>query len=156
MNNITHAWDKACKVANRLEMEWRPLGKILRDQHGKLLFPKTERCPAIYRFRIRYTDSEAIYIGETDNLKRRFGNYRNPGPSQKTSLRINAILNRATEKKAEIAVSVVVENALITRENKTEIADLSSKFVRCIFENAAILESETTNVEILNKVKTQT
>ena len=31
-----------------------------------------------------------IYIGESDNLRRRLaGNYRNPGPSRQTSLRIN-------------------------------------------------------------------
>ncbi len=33
------------------------------------------------------------YIGETDNLRRRLSsNYRNPGPSQQTSLRINRLL----------------------------------------------------------------
>jgi hypothetical protein len=73
----------------KLGMQWNPIGRVAHGDGGRLLFPEVAQVPAIYRFRILGSGGEALYVGETDNLARRFGNYRNPGPTQQTSLRIN-------------------------------------------------------------------
>ncbi len=33
--------------------------------------------------------NETVYVGESDNLRRRISHYRNPGPTQRTNIRIN-------------------------------------------------------------------
>lgn len=51
-----------------------------------------------------------MYIGETDNLRRRLSsNYRSPGPSQQTSLRVNALLRAhlAAGGRVDLAVATV-------------------------------------------------
>ncbi len=144
-------WDKPCAMEYRIVMEWQPLGKISVDQHDRILFPKAPNIPAIYRFRIRYTKREATYIGETDNLSRRFSNYRNPGSTQQTSLRINAVLKEALDMGAEISISAVMTKASVDRGKGLETVSLSSKAMRCLFENAAILDSGGTDIDVLNR-----
>ncbi len=57
--------------------------------------PRCSQAPGIYRFRIRGSKGKALYVGETENLARRFGFYRNPGPSQQTNVRMNAKFREA-------------------------------------------------------------
>ena len=151
-NNEPYNWDETYRLECRLEMAWMPLGRVTLEQ-GRLLFPKAERTPAIYRFRIRHKGKESIYIGETDNLQRRFGNYRNPGPSQKTSLRINATLKEALNEGAEIAIAAITTNVWIDTGNGLRSANLDSKVTRCLFENAAIADNGGRNIEMLNKAQ---
>ncbi len=75
-----------------IDFEWEPAGAIRIDSSGKLEFPRLPAEPGIYR--IRFTDGTkwSAYIGESDNLRRRARNYRNPGPTQQTSKRVNALL----------------------------------------------------------------
>lgn len=153
-DTIPCLWDKPYKMECRIVMEWQPLGTVTQDQQGRLLFPKAQSIPAIYRLRIRYVQSEAGYIGETDNLSRRFGNYRNPGSTQQTSLRINAVLKQALDKGAEIAVSAVTTQAWIDRGNGLEAVSFTSKAMRCLFENAAILDNGGTDIDMLNRAST--
>lgn len=135
----------------RLGMAWKPLGRVTAGEDGRLVFPKAERSPALYRLSISIGGDDAIYIGETENLSRRFGNYRNPGPSQQTSKRINAKLKDALEAGAEIAVSVVLGGAWIDWGKGPQEADLSSKVIRCLLENAAIADGGSQQVEMLNR-----
>jgi predicted GIY-YIG superfamily endonuclease len=93
---------------------------------------------------------ESIYIGESDNLWRRFGNYRNPGPSQQTSLRINAVLKSWLEAGGEISVAIMDE-AWIDAETGQEKGDLSKKSIRRMFENFAVSSSHGDDVESLNR-----
>ena len=73
-----------------IEFDWEPIGQVILDAAGKLAFPSLRIEPGVYRFRMVDTPASAVYIGESLSLRQRAGNYRNPGPSQKTSLRINA------------------------------------------------------------------
>lgn len=122
-------------------------GALRRGKTGGWCF----RSPALYRLSIRLGGNEAVYIGETDNLSRRFGNYRNPGPSQQTSKRIHAKLKDALKAGAEIAVAVVLGGAWIDWGKGQQEADLSSKIIRCLFENAAIADGGSQQVEMLNR-----
>jgi hypothetical protein len=96
-------------------------------------------------------DEERCYVGESDNLARCFGNYRNPGAGQPTNIRINAILLEALHAGAEISVSVVAEDAWLNWGSEPVRADMSIKAARCLFENAAILESGAVQIETLNR-----
>jgi hypothetical protein len=110
-----HTWDSNNpKVVCGMGMTWKPLGRVEPDSQGWLALPSPPAQPGIYCFRIRTGDEERRYIGETDNLARRFGNYRNPGAGQQTNIRINAILLEALHAGAEISVSVVSEDAWLT------------------------------------------
>lgn len=148
-----HDWDSALKMDCHVEMEWKPLGKIVIDVQGRLSLPPALAVPAIYRFRIRAVDgTERGYVGEAVNLQRRFRNYRNPGSTQQTSLRINAILVEALRNGAHISASAVfADKAWVDRGNGFESLSLASKAVRCLFENAAIVDGAGSEIESLNR-----
>lgn len=88
----------------------------------------------LYKFHISHKNAQSVYIGESQNLKRRFQNYRSPGLTQKTSLRINDILIRALREQAEIAVYISTQAFL-----NNNAANFSQKHVRRLFENMEIV-----------------
>jgi hypothetical protein len=69
-----------------------PAGQVVLDESGRPRFPALPTQPAVYRLTFTGVGPDRVYIGETDNTRRRGQNYRTPGPSQRTSLRINALL----------------------------------------------------------------
>ena len=149
-NKELHEWDNPEKIECSVELIFGQCGAVSLDDQGRLKFPQIQSVPGIYRIRIRIRGKESIYIGESDNLRRRFGNYRNPGPSQKTSLRIGGILTKALEGGAQISVSCVTKDAFVRRGNQRSPLDLSSKVVRCLLENATILNGAK-DIENLNR-----
>lgn len=50
-----------------------------------------------------------ISIGESDNLERRSGNYRNPSEKRQTSLRINALLREHLDRAGQVAAACAAE-----------------------------------------------
>ena len=73
----------------KLRLIWRTLGSGRIDSKGKLRLPITSG-PNVYRFSVENTDgTRHEYVGETEDLMRRFSQYRNPGPSQWTNRRLN-------------------------------------------------------------------
>ena len=150
-NGLTpHAWDDSRSLECKLGMRWQPLGRVIWE-NGELQFPGVARAPGIYRLRIRQGDAESLYIGETQNLFRRFGHYRRPGPRQKTSIRIHAELRKALTDGAEVSVAVVTSGAWLNYTGVIIPADFFSKAVRCLFENAALVEERAEDIEVLNK-----
>jgi hypothetical protein len=146
-----HEWDESKQLHAEIGMTWKPIGRVVLDGAGRLGFPKAPAAPALYRFRIRQNGRESLYFGESDNLTRRFGNYRNPGPTQQTSLRINETFRAALQAGAEIGVAAVIGGAWIKRNGVQADADLSSKATRRFFECAAIVEAGGTDVDSLNR-----
>ena len=153
--NAPHDWETARVMECRLGIAWVPLGRVVTDAAGRLAFPAAEALPAIYRFRIRRGDSEKRYIGQTENLARRFGHYRNPGPSQQTNVRLSAEFLRALGAGAEISVAAVTAGAWIDWGAGPATADMSSTATRCLLENAAILDDGAVGVESLNRAHPQ-
>lgn len=148
--SLACSWDIANKEQLGLAWVWKPLGLVTLDAGEKLLFPTSPARAGIYRIRIRWPGREARYIGEADNLARRFGNYRRPGPTQQTSLRIGNTLQTALRDKAEVAVACIVEASLNGRSGKAQV-DFSSKVVRCLFENAVLFAEHGEDIENLNR-----
>ncbi len=126
---------------------WVELGALKLDQNSKIVFPEVESRPGIYRFRMLRNGRSSIYIGESENLYRRFGHYRNPGPSQATNIRINKILVNAMHDGVLVYVDVIVDTAWISGE----AADLSRKVERTLLESAAIIRSDSDQVTMLNR-----
>jgi hypothetical protein len=80
-----------------------------------------------------------LYIGETDNLHRRLaGNYRNPGPTQQTSLRINATLTQRLAGGGGVALAAAT-HASVWLGGAERPLDLSSEAGRLLAESAAII-----------------
>lgn len=135
----------------RLKMAWSVLGQVCLDDRGHLLFPSPGIQPGIYRFVITQAGAVRKYVGEAVNLARRFRNYRRPGPSQYTSIRLNGLLVSALAAGAVIEVSVVLpEQAWVDIDGVWKRANFESKAERLLFESAAIIRGDGDDVEILN------
>jgi hypothetical protein len=134
-----------------LRIAWNPIGQVELDSDGKIRFPKLPTKPGIYHFRIRRADGSAgRYIGETDNLQRRFAHYRNPGPTQQTNLRLNALFKALLSEGGNIETSIVTESAWFRKNGVEEPANLSDKNVRRLFENLALVIEKADEIEDLN------
>ena len=145
-------WDRQQEFICSLQLQWVPIGRLVVDQEGKLRFPKAPDSPGLYRLRSRSPIGKmAVYIGESDNLQRRFGNYRNPGPTQQTSLRINAWLKNVLLAQNEVSISVVTQTAWIIDGDERALADFFKKTIRRLFEQWAITADQATDIESLNR-----
>ncbi|HMG78854.1 MAG TPA: hypothetical protein VK591_09230, partial [Xanthobacteraceae bacterium] len=117
------SWDKP--LLGALRVDWELAGQLALDETGKVCFPKVPAKAGVYQFRIERSGGRlGRYVGESDNLTRRFGNYRNPGPTQKTSLRVNALLKELLTLGELIRVAIVTDRAWILQNNREILADL--------------------------------
>ena len=144
-------WDQASRFDCCLRLEWAPLGRVLLDAVGKLVFPTPPRKPGLYRFRIRAANAEERYVGEADDLRRRFQRYRTPGPTQATNIRLNRHFSHALSHRAEISVAIVIDGAWIKRDENLEQANLSLKAMRRLFESLALVAENDTLIASLNR-----
>jgi hypothetical protein len=144
-------WDQREELMCALRLNWIPKGRLVLDAQDKVQFPNAPAIGGLYRFKTRYPDGRfALYIGESENLRRRFSNYRNPGPSQQTSLRINAWLIELLSGGGEVSVAIV-ENARMTTKHGETGADFTVKSIRRLFEQLAISLEHASEIETLNR-----
>ena len=80
----------------------------------------------------------SVYFGEASDLRCRFGQYRNPGPSQQTNQRLNDLLGRALVNCGRCRVSVVEVQWFEGKFCEVE-PDLRLKAARVLVESAAIV-----------------
>lgn len=137
----------------RVSFQWYDAGVVAHDAGGKPAFSTLERTPGLYRMTLTHGSltRPQVYIGETDNLRRRLaGNYRNPGPTQQTSLRVNALLR--DHLLAGGTVHLAVATSATARIGGIEQPlDLSRKASRLLAENAALcLAYDLDDADILN------
>ena len=134
-----------------LKFEWRALGAIILDANGALSFPSVTANAGLYRIRIDGTGRPQIYIGESSSLRRRFGNYRGPGPTQQTSLRINALLKEALIAGLDIGVDIVTDGISLGINGTVLSVDLADKAARRMIEHTAIVASGGEDIDIANR-----
>jgi hypothetical protein len=140
--------DAACT----LRLGWGDVGTVHLDESGKLRFPNLPTKPGLYRFRVHGPKGDVGRdVGETDNLQRRFAHYRNPSPTQPTNLRLNALLKEVLGQGRNVELAILIDGAWITRNGQEEIADLTDKYVRRLFENVALITGQAQDVLDLNK-----
>ncbi|MDQ3784073.1 MAG: hypothetical protein M3360_04230 [Actinomycetota bacterium] len=107
--------------------------------------------PGLYRFWLGGAEHSAVYIGETDNLRRRAAHYPNPGPSQRTNIRLNERLRTHLAAGGRADMYVIITAELDIDGNRIFL-DLSQKDGRRLVGNAALVEaaaSEADQVENL-------
>jgi len=143
--------DLAADCVVHLQLRWRRLGVVLLEGNRKLAFPLAPVSAGLYRLIVRVRNRTTVYVGEAVNLKRRFRNYRLPGKTQQTSLRINSLLIDALSSGGSIAVDIAYQNIGLSVGGVSVDADLSDKAVRRMIEQAAIVAHGGIDVEMLNR-----
>lgn len=134
-----------------VEFHWRPLGRLKQDENGRLLFPSAPRQPGLYRFRLLGSDDIHHYIGETDELRRRFQHYRTPGPSQKTNIRMNEEFHRHFAAGGTIGVDIATDGISVSSAGATLNVDLADKAMRRLLEYATLVSEAGAGVKLLNR-----
>ena len=136
----------------RVTLEWesRRVGDVTLDS-GRLRFPTVGSCPGIYRFTL--TDpagSVQVYVGEADQLARRFQYYRTPGASQPTNVRLNGLGMTALTRGGSMSVEIVTAAEVISADGDRVPVDLSWKAARVMVEAAALLHARAAGSRLLN------
>lgn len=134
-----------------ISMTWRTVGTLCLGDDGGLVFPEVPALPGLYRFRLVGDGAPKSYIGETIHLRRRFAHYRNPGPTQTTNIRINALFMDHLAAGHGIDVDVILQDADMNIGEEPVSVDFSDKAVRRLFENAAIVAEGGQDIESLNR-----
>lgn len=143
--------DLAAECEVTLQLRWQRLGAVVLETDRKPAFPAAPVAAGLYRLIVRTGNRTTVYVGEAVNLKRRFGNYRLPGNTQQTSLRINALIVEALAKGGSVAVDIAYRDIGLTIGDVTIEADLTDKAVRRMIEHAAIVVHGGIDVEMLNR-----
>ena len=133
-----------------VEFQWQGLGSVQRDEQGLLAFPAAPRRPGLYRFRLCSNGDDRHYIGETDELRRRFQHYRTPGRTQQTNIRINARFFDHMAAGGSIEVDIVDDRVAVTAAGTPLDVDLADKAMRGLLEHAALISDAAAGVELLN------
>lgn len=94
-------------VRTSVTYEWQHAGSASVVK-GKLVLPVLPARPGVYRFVIsRPNGSPTVYIGESDNLFKQMGSYRDPGTSQPERHRLSALLVATLEEGGSVVIDVV-------------------------------------------------
>ncbi len=139
------------RIAIVTAMQWKQLGAVALNDAGKLSFPTAPTVPALYRLRLTNSEGTRHYIGEAVNLRRRFGNYRNPGPTQTTSIRINEVLRNHLEAGGQAMVDLIASDISLSVGGQSLAVDLTDKAVRRLLEQAAVVANASIDIESLNR-----
>jgi hypothetical protein len=86
-----------------------------------------------------------VYIGESDQIARRMGNYRNPGPTQPTNQRMNGRLRDVLGAGGLVELSVAFE---VTVDG--EAPGLHARLARLLAENAALIRANQLGLPVEN------
>ena len=141
----------AAMTSVSVEFQWQRLGSVQRDEQGLLAFPAAPRRPGLYRFRLCGNGNDRHYIGETDELRRRFQQYRTPGRSQQTNIRINAQFRDHIAAGGTIEVDIVDNRVTVTAAGTPLDVELADKAMRRLLEHAALIGDAAAGVELLNR-----
>lgn len=143
------------EVAVSVRFSWQQLGALTLERNGKVAFPRPlPQAPGLYRMHFTATGPDRLdrfYIGETDNLRRRLAsNYRNPGPRQQTSLRVNEALRAHLAAGGVVTLGVALTAELGERDRDPEPLDLTRKAGRLLAESAALVLAQRAGLRLEN------
>lgn len=135
----------------KIKFSWKDIGNVKLDENENLTFSKPPSIPGVYKLTIISEFKNSIYIGQTENLLRRFQHYRTPGPSQKTNIRLNIIMIEQLKSGSKITISIISNNASLNRDGINSHANFSKRNERILFEHGALVALKNTTLEVLNK-----
>lgn len=118
---------------------WTRLGDASIGADGRIAMPASPALPGIYRF-LLLGAAASVYVGETDQLPRRFAGYRSPGPSQRTNIRLNDRIRQHLAVGGQVAVEVVT-TAWVELGVAREPLDMTRKSHRLLAEEEALVEA---------------
>lgn len=140
----------------RVLAEWRVAGDVKLGPDDRPSFPRTSAVPGLYRLTLigGSLARPLVYVGESTDLRRRMANYRNPGGSQMTNLRLNARLRDHLAVGGRVTLAIAIEATIVIGDPdagpRTPL-DLSRGFSRRLVENATLVQVEATgDVDIDN------
>jgi hypothetical protein len=128
---------------------WSDVDQVRLGADGKLRMPDTGRVPGVYRFRLTGGEAPSIYIGESEDLSRRFGQYRHPEPSQRTNVRIHKRILEHLKAGGIVAVAVVTEAVLRVGESQ-EPMEFGRRTSRLLVEEHLIDEAREAGMTVDN------
>lgn len=138
-------------IKTSLSAEWLVAGEVTLSQERVLTFPEAPAEAGVYRFRFSGGKGHRCYVGESAHLRRRFGFYRRPGSTQATNLRLNALMIEHLSEGGSIEVDIITKIGTLKQGASDKDASLSDKAVRRLFEQAAIVADDGTEIESLNR-----
>ena len=138
-----------------LNMKWQRLGSVTIGPSGRtssgLIFPQVTNVPGVYLFEFRVLGQVHRYVGQTQNLRKRFRSYRSPGAGQTTSKRVHAWF-RFTHSHGGVAdVYVLADTASACPQQDCAPANLSDPKRRLLFERLGIVVECADPVMCLNR-----
>jgi hypothetical protein len=120
-----------------LAFRWESIGPLSIDQAGKLIFPQAPSAPGVYRFETD-GDKASVYFGEAADLRQRFRQYRNPGRTQQTNLRMENLLGEILRAGGQGEVSLAQVISFSTGQPTVHL-DLRLKAARVLIESSAVV-----------------
>jgi hypothetical protein len=132
--------------------EWRPCGLVTLAE-GKLVFPRVPNAAGVYRltFQDDCGQQSGVYVGEADLLPRRFQQYRTPGASQQTNLRLNPVMVSTLATGGRVAIEIAITAHLRSADGSAVPLDLTWKAARVLVERAAEVAERAAGAVVLNK-----
>ena len=124
----------------RVSTSWERAGDIVLDAAGDLVFPAIPGEPVVYRLTMSGAPGQvlpSVYVGETENLKKRAAGYRKPSPRQQTSFRMNNELREHLKAGGRVVIAVA-RSATIEALGESTPLPLERKTARVLVEHAAL------------------
>ncbi|MEU8632909.1 hypothetical protein AB0C38_12125 [Amycolatopsis sp. NPDC048633] len=124
----------------RVQMRWHLPADVTLDDAGGLLFPVLPHTAGVYRLILSGApgqDRPQVYVGESEDLSRRTGHYRRPGPTQQTSQRVHDLLVQHLHDGGVAGMAVATSATIFTGEVTRELS-LRRKTARVLAEHAAL------------------
>jgi hypothetical protein len=122
-------------------------------QAQRVLSEERYAVPVVYRWFVAKagTKPHACYIGETDNLHRRVGNYLHAHVSQGQVFRVAQRLREEVSSGSVVELQVLQFETFFINGNYVEPSGLSNPARRKLMENIAIMLHDATQCELLNE-----
>ena len=124
--------------------------------NGRLVFPDPGKVPGVYRFRLVGGSTEYDYVGEGDELKRRWQRYRTPGKERpdkagQTNRRLSDVLQEHLDAGGRVEVDVVADDIVVSWEGKPMPVDVGNKTTRLLVESAGRFDGYAAGRAMLNR-----
>jgi predicted GIY-YIG superfamily endonuclease len=131
---------------------WSEIGVTSLGPDSTLGMPDPGHVPGIYRFRLTGSKRPSVYIGESEDVSRRFGQYGNPERSQRTNVRLNARMKAHIEVGGIVEVAIVTEAVLRLAECH-EPLDLGRRTSRLLVEEHLLGEAREAGTEKVENIR---
>ena len=137
-----------------VSFDWAAVGDIHRSPARRLIIPEVAAGPGIYRFRISGGTGAEVYIGESENLRRRMSaNYASTHTGQ-TNVRVREWLHGNLDADRSVELAIVC-NAVLAIDGEPIAADLRQADTRLLIENAALILARRAGDRVQNRLRAQ-